>query len=73
MNTYLVITQEFAESYRLYGVGSNYFGYSITKDGRYVCTLQSSIEFPLIFEGTDFEQVQLTKDDFPDPPDDVVV
>lgn len=62
---YLHITEDFANQNEGYHIETNYFGYAITSDGRYVCTAQSKVEFPVIFEGTDFEVIDLQPNDFP--------
>lgn len=65
MNKYLKITQEFAEQKKRHKIGRNRFGYGVTISGDYVCALQSKIDLPAIFQGQNFEEVELGVEDFP--------
>lgn len=58
------ITKQFAEQYTNYQVGVCMFGYAQTKTGKYVCSVNSELEFPEIFKGTEFPIISVTQDDF---------
>jgi hypothetical protein len=58
------ITKEFAEANTNYKVGACTFGYAVTKDGRYVCSVNSELEFPELFKGTDFDIIRVNSNDF---------
>ena len=66
MDTYIVITKQFAEALKgIEGEESN-FGYAITKDGRYVCSVNSVNDYPEQFAAIEpYETVELGIDDFP--------
>lgn len=69
---YILITSDFADM--MYGKEStvnkcSFFGYSITTDGRYVCSPNSLNDFPeefLIF--SELTLIPLSISDFPKPP-----
>lgn len=67
INSYYVLTQEFCETYDDHRKGCNIFGWTNTADGRYVCSTNSSIDFPDLFAGKNFPIVELTTADFPIP------
>lgn len=59
---YLKITQEFAEKRQGYCKYPNTFNYAVTAASEYVCSPNSLIEFPEIFEGENFEEIELPED-----------
>lgn len=62
---YLLLNQNFAEENNLYKVGANVFKYSVTTDGRYICSTNALNEFPELFTEIPLQIIQLTGADFP--------
>lgn len=57
------ITKEFAEANQHYQIGACKFGYNTTTDGKYICSLNSELEFADLFKNTDFPIINISNED----------
>lgn len=62
---YFILTQDFFDQYQGYTKDNNQFNAIQDIQGRRVCSINSVIEFPEIFENNSFTIVKLTDIDFP--------
>jgi hypothetical protein len=62
----LLLSEEFALKNKGHKNDCNIFDFGITIDGRYVTSLNALNEFPELFEGTDFETINVLTTDFPE-------
>jgi hypothetical protein len=61
---YFIIPNDQIEAMQGYQSGSNIFNAVQDIEGRWVCSINSVVEFPELFEGNAFEVVRLTENDF---------
>jgi hypothetical protein len=61
---YFIIPNDLIEAMQGYQAGSNIFNAVQDIEGRWVCSINSVVEFPELFEGNAFEVVRLTENDF---------
>jgi hypothetical protein len=66
---YFIIPNDLIEAMQGYQSGSNIFNAVQDIEGRWVCSINSVVEFPELFEGHSFTVVALDEQDFNQPED----